>query len=88
MVLALNVALAVIYPYCHAFTVAYGVVFFFFFLKCLTEDTHNSLGGRLYLQIIGGCAQREGTVFNIATDQRGRRLVETERLSSTDKTVL
>lgn len=75
------------YLYNNAFTVAYWVSFFFF-LKCRTEDTHNSLGGRLYLQIIGGRAQREGTVFNIAADQRGRRLVETERLSSTDKAVL
>lgn len=69
--------------YCNALS-----SFFFFFLKHRTENTHNSLGSRLYWQIIGERAQREGTVFDIAADQRGRRLVEMERLSSMDKTVL
>lgn len=80
--------------YCNAFSSTLWLressllFFFFLFFEAPHENTHNSLGSRLYWQIIGECAQREGTVFDIATDQRGRRLVEMERLSSMDKTVL
>lgn len=80
-----SIRYTLILSYCNAFSSSLWLrESFFFFLKHRTENTHNSLGSGLYWQQ----AQSEGTVFDIAADQRGRRLVEMERLSSMDKTVL